>query len=360
MQNLSDIRVSQPDTVCSAYPSVSIIIPTYNEEEYIRESLNSLDMQEYPNIIEILVIDGMSKDRTKEIVCDFQKKSSKGILLIENPQQTQYRGVNIGIKQSRGEIIVNADAHAIYAPDYVSQCVKCLIETGAGSVGGPVMLFPNSTYVAKAIGFVHASIFGIGVAKFRRPTYEGYADTVWPGAFWRKIFDEIGLYKEDSILAGSDLEFNTRIRKNGYGIFITPKIKVYYIPRKTIYSFFKQCFRNGRDIITIALVLGISGMRPRHFVPLLFVIAVITLFFLSFFIPVAKYLYLLGLIVYGTALLLFSSHVAIRYGLQYILIMPFLFIILHLAYGCGSLWQLTRQIVNPNSGKRYNEKTSWR
>lgn len=322
-------------------PTVTIILPTYNEEEHIEKCLESLITQDYPNIVEIFVIDAISADRTKDVILYTKEKTNKNIILVED-RSRQYVGVNVGIRKSRGEIIINADAHAFYAPDYVTQCVEYLIKTGAGSVGGPVRIRSHDSYLAKAIGFIHESRFGIGVAKFRRPSYEGYVDTVWPGAFWHSVFDKIGLYKEDTIIAGSDLEFNTRLRKHGYKIFSTPKIKAYYIPRKRLFLFLKQCFRNGRDIISITKALGISNMRLRHFIPILFVSILLLLCFASLFNPIVKSLFLALLLAYGLVTILASVNIAVRQGFYYIFIVPFLFITVHFTYGIGSLWELAK------------------
>ena len=94
-------------------PLVSIIIPCRNEEKYIGKCLDSIINQDYPEEkIEILVIDGMSEDKTKEIIKQYSEKHPF-IKLLENPQKFTPFGLNIGIKKAKGKVIVRMDSHEI-------------------------------------------------------------------------------------------------------------------------------------------------------------------------------------------------------------------------------------------------------
>ena len=113
---------------------ISIIIPCRNEEKYTGKCLDSIIMQDYPKEnLEVLVIDGASEDKTREIVQDFSSQYPF-IKLLTNPQKFTPFALNIGIKAAKGEIIVRMDAHAGYEKDYVSKCVAHLMESGADNV----------------------------------------------------------------------------------------------------------------------------------------------------------------------------------------------------------------------------------
>ena len=74
---------------------ITIILPTLNERSHIRDCLDSLKKQDYPNIVEILVVDGGSSDGTQEIVT-----ADGGIIrLVHNPRMTAAAAMNIGIKE---------------------------------------------------------------------------------------------------------------------------------------------------------------------------------------------------------------------------------------------------------------------
>jgi glycosyltransferase involved in cell wall biosynthesis len=103
---------------------VSIIIPCRNEEKFIGRCLDSIVNQDFPKEkMEILVVDGMSRDGTKEVVKNYGERYSL-IKLLENPKKFTPFGLNIGVKEAQGEIIIRIDAHASYEKDYVSKCLK--------------------------------------------------------------------------------------------------------------------------------------------------------------------------------------------------------------------------------------------
>ena len=133
--------------------TLSVICPIYNEEKYIGQFLKSILQQDYPkDDLEILLVDGMSIDRTREIISDYSKKYSC-LRLVDNPQQTVPYAMNNGINNAKGEIIIRLDAHAEYPSNYFSVLVKKLEELdGADNVGGVCITLPcNETAVAVAI-----------------------------------------------------------------------------------------------------------------------------------------------------------------------------------------------------------------
>ncbi|MBN9162903.1 MAG: glycosyltransferase, partial [Myxococcales bacterium] len=118
-------------------PLVTIAIPCFNEEHHIQACLEDVFAQDYPvESIEVLVGDGMSTDRTREILEEIAERRPGRVRVIDNPRRLQSAGMNVMIEAAKGDIIVRMDVHARYAPDYVSQCVAVLEETGADNVGG--------------------------------------------------------------------------------------------------------------------------------------------------------------------------------------------------------------------------------
>jgi glycosyltransferase involved in cell wall biosynthesis len=113
-------------------PSVSVIMPVRNEGAYIRRSLGSVMAQDYPaSRLEILVVDGMSNDGTREYVRSLQGERHN-LYLIDNPAGIVPPGLNLGIRQALGDIIIRVDGHCEIAPDYVSRCVQHLMDDGPG------------------------------------------------------------------------------------------------------------------------------------------------------------------------------------------------------------------------------------
>src|ERR1700693_177724 len=135
--------------------SVSFIVPVRNEEEHVRACLQSLVEQSYPaGDYEIIVVDGWSSDRTREIIDEIRSQYPQ-VRCLENPAGIVPTAMNIGIGASRGEVIVRADGHTVSPSDYAANCVKCLEQTGADNVGGPCVTVPaDESFSARLVAAV--------------------------------------------------------------------------------------------------------------------------------------------------------------------------------------------------------------
>ncbi|MCD6177874.1 glycosyltransferase family 2 protein [bacterium] len=307
-------------------PFVSVIIPCRNEEKFIRRCLSSVVNQDYPkDRLEVFVVDGMSEDKTKIIALEFARKYPF-LKVIENPKKYIPYAMNIGIRSSRGEIIIKMDAHSVYRSDYISKCVKHLQETGADNVGGILRNIPSSnSLIAKSIAFCLAHPFGSGNSYFRVGIKKPQeVDTVAFGCYWRKTLEKVGLYDE-RMMQSEDVELNQRIKKNGGKIFIFPDIVAYYYPSSSnLIDFIIHNFSDG-VWVTYPLKFKIKIFSLRHLIPLFFVVAIIL------FPPLLALYFFVGL---G-----FSLEIAIRereWG--FLLSMPLVFFSRHFFYGLGSIW----------------------
>lgn len=256
-------------------PFISVIIPTYNEERSIDECITSMLEQDYPRErMEWFFVDGDSVDSTPARLCDYKERYPELINIINNPDRTVPYAMNLGIRASRGEYIIRLDAHAAYAPDYFSSCVRVLDRTGADNVGG-IIETRARTDMGKSIAKMLASPFGVGNSTFRTGGKDGYVDTVPFGAFRRDVFERVGLYDE-RLTRNQDSELNYRIIKNGGKIYLSHEIKLAYYCRDTLRGITKMAFQNGKwNIITSRLCPG--SMRLRHFVPCIFLLSLICL-----------------------------------------------------------------------------------
>ncbi|MDL1957546.1 MAG: glycosyltransferase family 2 protein [Candidatus Desulfofervidus auxilii] len=321
-------------------PLVSIIIPCRNEEKFISKCLDSILQQDYPKEkLEILVIDGNSEDKTKEIVRQYLKKYSF-IKLLDNPKRFTNFAFNIGIKSAVGEIIIIMGAHAIYKKDYVSKCVEYLQKYNADNVGGVLKTVPTKdTLFAKCIAVVLSHPFGVGNAYFRRDSASPkWVDTVFGGCYKKEVFDKIGLFNE-KLIYSQDIEFNQRLRKTGGKILLVPDIVTYYYARSDFKSFCKHNFRNGLWAILPFKYTNTMPVSWRHLVPLAFVTSLIGSAILSPFSPFFFWLFSFILGSYLLTNFYFSSKVAFKQkDFRYLLTMPIIFTSLHVVYGLGSLW----------------------
>lgn len=320
-------------------PFVSLVLPAKNEEAYIGECMRTLLAQQYPkDRYEIIVVDGNSSDRTVDIVDSFRQDGGPEIVTLSNPKSIVPISMNMGIKAAKGQYIVRIDAHSTYEADYVQKAVEFLEKTDAANVGGP-MIAKGTSYVGRAISYIHHSPFGLGGGKFHDGQYSGYVDTVYLGAFRKEIFDAVGLYDE-RLVRNQDIELNARIRKRGYKIFLTPEIKSTYYNRSSIRGLWQQNYKNGYwNVITKAL--NPDALSWRHFIPLLFVLSILTGLLLSFS-WIGQFMLAGALGSYALANILFSLRLGRQHGWHYVPVLMLCFAALHFSYGLGSLISLLK------------------
>jgi succinoglycan biosynthesis protein ExoA len=335
--------------------SVSIIVPARNEEKSIARCLDSLLCQDYESICEILVFDGVSEDRTRHIVQQIATKKPL-IRLMDNPKIQQAGAMNAGITMAKGEIVIRADAHAQYEQDYVSQCVHHLETTDASNVGGPMRPVIGPSLIEKAIGFCYLSRFGMGVARFHNSRAEGYADTVWLGAFWKKVLDKLGPFNEE-VPRIDDILYNYRLRAAGYKIFLTPRIKSFYFPTRTLRAFLKKAFNNGFAIGRAFLLLP-RAFASRHFAPFGFVVTLLIVGVLSVPMHWLRLPFAMLLALHLSLGVAFSLPCLRSGGLRLFGIMPLVFLALHFQYGVGTLCGLAGEILFGGKGVKSQEASA--
>jgi hypothetical protein len=211
-------------------PLVTIAIPCFNEEAHIEACLEDVFAQDYPAArLEVLVADGRSTDRTREILARVAERRPGRLRVIDNPRRLQAAGMNAMIAEAEGEIVVRMDVHARYASDYVRQCVAVLAETGADNVGGAQRARPK-TFFQRALCAALESPLAVGGARYRSADAEGFVDTVFLGAFRREVFDLVGAYDPNAI-TNEDAELNQRILRAGGTVYLSRRIVVHYFPR---------------------------------------------------------------------------------------------------------------------------------
>ena len=191
---------------------LSVIVPIYNEEKYIAKCLDSILEQDYPkDDMELLLCDGMSKDKTREIIAEYQNKYP-WIQLLDNPQRIAPCAMNVGIEAARGDIIMRMDAHALYENNYFSALVKALDVYGADNVGAVCHTdVLNKNAKTLAIREVLSNKFGVGNSTFRIGINGAQeVETVPFGCWRREVFNKYGMY-DTRLVRNQDIELNKRI-----------------------------------------------------------------------------------------------------------------------------------------------------
>ena len=312
--------------------SFSIIIPTYNEQENIINCINSILNQNYDqSLVEIIIVDGHSSDQTIPKVKEYQKKFSN-ITLLENPARKTPHSLNIGIRSSKGEVIIILGAHASLDPDFIFFNNKYLTEMNLKVTGG-TQINVGFTFVQKAIAIAMENPFGMGSAPYRWSRKEQFVDTVVYAAYKKELFDEIG-YFEESFAISEDAELNWRIRKAGYNIFFSPNIKSYYHPRKTISKFVQQMFRYG--ILRVHMFKKHkSAVKITHLIPPAYVLTLVVLLLITI-TSVLNSIFLVSVLIFYFMVNITSILIKItKENLKFVPLVSLIVFLLHFSWGSG-------------------------
>lgn len=328
-----------PGGIAPIRPAVSIVVPTYNEASGLEQLVADITAQDYDRIVEIFFADGCSTDGTYPTLLELEGQDRK-VRVLRNSKGQTAAGINLAFSQATGDVIIRLDAHARFEPDAVRKSVECLLRTGAAGVGAIARPAESRTPVGRAIVSAHKSPFGVGVAKFRKEGAEGWADTVWNGCYWRHVIDQVGPLRED-LHRAEDNDFNARIRKLGYGLYLSPDIRALYRPRQTLGALWRQYFANGVGVARAAL--SSSGVVAlRHFAPLVLILLVALPALLSLVFPPALLIAMTALLGYAAILLLSVLLAARQEPAPHLALLPVALATLHLSYGLGTSWGFVR------------------
>jgi len=313
--------------------TLTVVIPSRNEQEFIAKCLDSIINSDFPKeLLSVIVCDGMSTDDTPLIVKSYADKYDY-INLKENTHRTTPYALNLGIKESNSNYITILGAHAEVHKDYFSRSVSAFdIDENIACTGG-VLENRYHNKVSNAIGNALSSAFGVGDAYFRTGNSSGFVDTVAFGTYKKEIFNRIGLFDED-LARNQDDEFNFRLLKNGYKIYLEKNIKAKYYVRASYSKLWKQYWQYGYWKVYVNVKHKMITTL-RQIVPLLFVLFIVAGFVLSVFQPILTKYYI-GVVSIYLAIGLISS-VRKSKSIFLVVLNWFSYFIIHFSYGTGYL-----------------------
>jgi glycosyltransferase involved in cell wall biosynthesis len=334
-------------------PSVSIIIPCYNEQATICKLLESIYAQTYPRVdLEVVIADGMSSDGTRAAIAAFSDAHPDlHICVVDNPRRIIPVALNCALAEAQGEIIVRLDAHSMPHPDYIERTVADL-EAGLGeNVGGVWEIHPGAeTWLAHSIAVAASHPLGVGDAHYRHAERAAEVDTVPFGGFKRELLALIGLFDE-TLLSNEDYEFNTRIRKSGHKIWLDPSIRSVYFARPTLAELAKQYARYGYWKWKM-LRRYPETLRWRQGLPPVFVLSLFAGAILAFFSLIIRILFACEILLYGLALAAAGIQRAVRERKAYLIIgLPIAIATMHVSWGAGVLWSIIKMVFTNQKSK---------
>ena len=228
-------------------PFISVVIPVYNEERFIGETLGQLVRQDYPETsYEILVCDGGSTDGTRETVREIAV-AHPVVKLLDNPGKRSSSGRNVGFKSGRGEYFVVIDGHCdIPSATLLRDIAAAFEKSGADALGRAQPLAPEGISSFQwAVALARAARIGHGGDSLIYSDHAGFISPVSNGAMYRRrVFDVVG-FVDERFDACEDVEFNYRVEQAGLTAYMSPELTVRYYPRESFGGLYRQMRRYG-------------------------------------------------------------------------------------------------------------------
>lgn len=301
----------------------------------MEKCLKSFDSQTYPkDLFEVLVVDGMSEDRTLHIVRSFAKRLNLKVL--KNAKVKQVFALNLGIEAAKGDYFIIVGGHSFVERDFIERNVEVFFRVKARepklvAVGGCLEIVCENT-MAELSSSIYSSPFS-GGSSFWYSKNAHLADTIAFGFYHKKTVQKVGCF-DDEMICGQDFELNIRLVKRGYRLYYSPAIKSYYHARNTFRSFLKQSFNYGA---AKGLCFRKRYFNPLWLIPLAFVVYQTSLVFALLMQSLGPFLatFSLPFVAYWVIALSVSLFLSKRQ--HRLSVLPILFWVFHNVIGFGFL-----------------------
>ncbi len=328
-------------------PTLSVVIPVRNEQDYLRGCLDSvlIALDRVPPA-EVLIVEGRSTDETRDIALQYGARHPR-VRILDNPARVTPAAFNVGIRAARAPYIAIVSGHSELTEDFFRAALSRLEACDADIVGGPIDTRPGRpSRLAWLLAQIVSHPFGVGNSRFRVSRRPAHVDAVPFAVFRRKVFETVGLFDE-RLPRNQDTEFFGRVARAGIRVFLDPDVKSSYYARGTLTGFLTQGFRNAFWNVRVWR-WNHHAFQWRHGIPGLFATVFWSLAFLSAVSPIAAAAIATLMVIYGASAIVASLHVALGTRRPLALLLPPLFLLYHLTYGTGSLLGL-RWVMQPGS-----------
>jgi len=312
---------------------VTILIPCRNEVNFIEKTIDDIFLSDYPeDKIEVIVADGGSNDGTLEKLAEI-KKRYKNVIVINNEKKITPVAFNIGLANASGDYFMTLGARQIMDKNYIKECLAVLLNNDNIVCCGGISKTINVNEKGKNIAKAMSSRFGVGLGNFRALSKPQYVDTVGAPLYKKWIFEKLGWFDED-LVRNQDDEFNYRVIKAGYKIFMTDKADVYYISRDNHLNLFKQYFQYGYwKVFVNKKHKNITTLR--QIVPALFIVLIIVACLLAFVNTLFLFCAISLMLFYFLVMAIISAKMS--NGINSMRQILLAFFCLHFGYGFGYL-----------------------
>lgn len=318
--------------------TVSLCMIAYNEESVLNGLFRDFMMQSYPHDrIEIVLVDAKSTDGTVKMMEEFKDcdYGFKDVQILTSEKRVQSACWNTALSAAKGDIIIRVDAHAHIPKHFVSRCVTHILEGEDIVGGGRPNITDHETPWRMTLLTAEESLFGSSIASYRHPpAKKEYHNSLFHAAYRREVFAKVGGFNED-LGRTEDNELHYRMRKAGYKLCSFPDIYSFQHTRNTLKGMIKQKYGNG---YWIGLTTGVcfDCLSYYHFVPFIFMLAMIACIVLAFCGQSYPLITLLSLYFIFDMVNTVSCFLTKKFYPQFFLL-PFIFPILHFSYGIGTI-----------------------
>ncbi len=286
-------------------PFVSVVMTLFNMERTIRECLESLLNVDYPkDRYEIIIVDGESTDKTREIIESYAKKHKNPKIKLFIKKGYIGSGRNEGVKHAKGDFIAITDGDMVVSTGWIKELLRDFEDERIVGVGGPNnsaegTLFTKTISCLDIHGPCNDVVPLLGKNKYSKP-FKSNTDiytTVCRNSCYRKsIFEELKGFDE-RLVATEDPEWNQRILNIGHWLAYNPQAVVLHHHRSTVKSFFKQQ-RNYAVGQAIVNKFHPEMFKPVQILPLTGAIFILALLLFSFVAPLFFYILLIIIVFY--------------------------------------------------------------
>lgn len=222
-------------------PAVTVVVPVRNCERTIGKTLDALGKIDYPSDrLEIIVVDGISNDKTKEIVQQYP------VRMLTQSVEGLNQARNTGLENSSGEIIAYTDGDCVVSATWLRKIVDNFDDPEVGAVGGNVEGYRKDNLFAQ---YADNSVIRVMPFSSRRVTLDRLKPFLYaPGcnmAFRRSALEKAGLFNPNIRNGFDEFETLERIIRSGYKIVFDPEVLVQHQHRSSLREIMKQAFNYG-------------------------------------------------------------------------------------------------------------------
>ena len=276
-------------SICPCRPvplmKFSIIVPVYNRPHECEELLDTLTRQTFSDFEVIIVEDGSS------ISCEDVVREYVGRLRVfyyAKPNGGPGLARNYGAECAKGEFLLILDSDVLLPEEYLASIDRELATAPCDAFGGPDRAHDSFTPMQKAINYAMTSFFTTGGIRGGKNKLDKFYPRSFNMGIRREVFQRLGGFS--SMRFGEDIDFSTRIFKEGCRCRLFPDAWVYHKRRTDLRKFFKQVHNSG--IARIHLSRRHPGTQKLvHMLPALFTIGVALLLVLTVFFAVVSNYY---------------------------------------------------------------------